>query len=138
LSEVRFLKLDRQEKALYLCQLADEHFMAGTRVLVVVDDENRAVTLDRFMWVWDKGSFLPHALDNGTVDCMEEPVVISTEERITNQARVLIMGTPCTDDFIRRFDLIYDFAETYNEQLAEEARTRFRRYRSCGFNPGMV
>lgn len=137
--EVRFIKLDRPEKALHLCRLADEHFLAGTRSLVVIDDENRAVTLDRFMWVWDKCSFLPHALDNGTVECLDEPVVISTEEHNSNQAQVLIMGTTCMDDgFMAQFDLIYDFAETYDERLAEEARTRFRRYRSLGYNPTMV
>jgi DNA polymerase-3 subunit chi len=137
MAEVRFVKLDRQEKALHLCRLADEHFLAGNRVLVVVDDENRAVTLDRFMWLWDKGSFLPHALDNGAVDCMDEPVVISARERNCNQARVLIMGTPCGVDFMSRFELVYDFAETYDEQLAAEARDRFRRYRARGYKPSM-
>lgn len=135
--EVRFIKLDRQEKALHLCRLAEEHFLSGARVLIVVGDENRAVTLDRFMWVWDKGSFLPHSFDNGTVDCLDEPVVISTLEQIPNQARVLIMGTPCSTEFVANFDLAYDFAETYDSKLAEAARTRFRKYRSCGYNPAM-
>jgi len=135
--EVRFVKLDREEKALHLCRIAEEHFLAGARVLVVVDDENRAVTLDRFMWVWDRGSFVPHSLDNGTVDCMDEPVVISTMEHNPNQARVLIMGSPCSDAFIARFDLAFDFAETYDPQLAESARVRFRRYRTLGYNPSM-
>ena len=137
MAEVRFVKLDRAEKALHLCRIADEQFLAGSRVLVVVDDENRAVTLDRFMWVWDKGSFLPHSLENGTVDCMDEPVVISAVEHNPNQARVLIMGTPCTEQFISRFELVFDFAETYDKQLAESARVRFRRYRSLGYNPSM-
>lgn len=137
MAEVRFVKLDRQEKALHLCRIADEHFLAGARVLIVVDDENRAVTLDRFMWVWERGSFLPHALDNGTVDCMDEPVVISSAERNPNQARVLIMGSPCSDEFIARFDLAFDFAETYDKQLAESARIRFRHYRDLGYHPSM-
>lgn len=135
--EVRFIKLDRQEKALHLCRLAEEHFLSGARILIVVGDENRAMTLDRFMWVWDKGSFLPHSLDNGTVDCLDEPVVISTLEQISNQARVLIMGTPCSAEFVANFDLAYDFAETYDSKLAEAARVRFRKYRSCGYNPAL-
>lgn len=137
MAEVRFIRLEREEKALHLCRIADEHFLSGSRVLVIVGDENRAVTLDRFMWVWDKKSFLPHSLDNGTVDCMDEPVVISTMERNSNQAKVLIMGSPCSADFIDRFDLIFDFAETYDKQLAESARTRFRRYRTLGYSPSM-
>ena len=137
MAEVRFVKLDRQEKALHLCRLAEEHFLAGARVLIVVDDQNRAVTLDRFMWVWDKGSFLPHSLDNGSVDCLDEPVVICCGEHNPNRAGVLIMGTPCSEKFIGGFTLAYDFAETYDPQLAEAARARFRSYRSHGFNPAM-
>ncbi len=135
--EVRFVKLEREEKALHLCRLADEHFLSGSRVLIVVDDQNRAVTLDRFMWVWDKGSFLPHSLDNGSVDCLDEPVVISSGEHNPNQADVLIMGTPCSVEFIAHFNLVYDFAETYDPGLAEAARVRFRSYRSHGYKPAM-
>ncbi len=135
--EVRFIKLDRPEKALHLCRLAEEHFLTGARVLVVVGDENRAVTLDRFMWVWDKASFLPHSLNNGTVDCLEEPVVISISEQNPNQASVLVMGTPCSLEFMARFDCVYDFAETYDPVLAETARARFRTYRTRGYRPAM-
>lgn len=137
MTEVRFVRLDRQEKALHLCRIAEQHFLEGRRVMIVVDDENRAVTLDRFMWVWDKGAFLPHALDNGTVDCIDEPVVISASERNPNQARVLIMGRPCSLKFLSRFDQVYDFAETYDDGLAEAARVRFRSYRSHGYEPSM-
>ena len=137
MTEVRFVKLDREEKALHLCRIADEHFLAGSRVLILVSDENRAVTLDRFMWVWDRASFVPHSFDNGTVDCIDEPVVISSTEANPNQARVLIMGSPCSDEFISRFELVFDFAETYDELLAESARARFRRYRASGYNPVM-
>jgi len=137
MTEVRFVQLDREEKALHLCRIADKYFLSGARVLIVVDDENRAVTLDRFMWVWDRISFIPHALDNGTLDCMDEPVVVTTTESNPNQAKVLIMGSPCRDAFIARFELVFDFAETYDAQLAESARSRFRRYRALGFNPAM-
>lgn len=137
MTQVRFVQLDRQEKALHLCRLAEEHFLNGSRVLVVVDDENRAVTLDRFMWGWDRGSFLPHSLANGSVDCLEEPVVVTTIEQNPNQSTVLIMGTPCSLEFMSRFECVYDFAETYDDQLAELARNRFRSYRAKGYHPVM-
>ena len=134
---VRFAKLERQEKARLLCQLADEHYTSGRRVLICLQDDNQAIALDRFMWTWDKGAFLPHALYNGSVDCLEEPIVISLSEENPNGATVLIMGTPCQNEFIRRFDLAIDFAEVYDKQLAEQARERFRHYRNAGFDPQM-
>ena len=78
MTKVEFIKLKKPEKALHLCELAEEFFAGGRRVLIIVTDDNQAVTLDRFMWTWQKGSFIPHACDNGAVDCFEESVVIGT------------------------------------------------------------
>lgn len=135
--QVKFVKLDRPEKAKHLCRLAETFFSGGKRVLITVQDDNQAVTLDRFMWVWDKGSFIPHAYDNGSVDCLDEPIVITTGEENPNRASILIMGKPCGINFIRHFDLVIDFAETYDKSLAEQARKRFKDYRDVGLNPQM-
>ena len=132
---VEFIKLTKPEKARYLCELSEEFMMAGKRVLVVVQDDNQGVTLDRFMWNWKKGSFIPHAYDNGAVECIDEPVVIATHEENTNGANVLIMGKPCSLEFMRRFQDVVDFAEVYDDQLANASRERFARYREAGLDP---
>lgn len=134
---VKFVKLEQQNKAQLICRLAEEQFSAGKRVLVCVPDDNQAISLDRFMWTCEKGSFLPHAFDNGSVDCLEEPIVISVQESNPNGATVLIMGQPCSQDYIRHFELAIDFAEIYDRQLAELSRERFKSYRDAGFNPHM-
>ncbi len=134
---VKFAKLERQEKIRLLCQLAESQFCSGERVLIRVQDDNQAVSLDRFMWTWDKGAFLPHSFNNGSVDCLEEPIVITVREDNPNGASTLIMGSPCSLDYIRQFQLVIDFAEVYDKQLAELSRKRFRQYRENGFNPQM-
>ncbi len=135
--KVEFIKLKRPEKARYLCELAEEFFSGGQRVLITVLDDNQSVTLDRFMWTWNKGSFIPHAYDNGAVDCLDDPVVISTAERNPNGAQALIMGKPCSLDFLRQFKQVIDFAEVYDDDLAAAARNRFVQYREAGFAPTM-
>jgi len=137
-SQVKFVKLERPEKAKHLCRLAEQFFAEGKRVLITVQDENQGITLDRFMWVWDKGSFIPHAYDNGSVDCLDEPIVITSGEENPNAAAVLIMGKPCSLKFVRRFEQVVDFAETYDTALAEQARQRFTAYRNAGFKPRML
>ncbi len=137
MTTVKFAKLERPEKARLLCRLAEEQYSNGKRVLIRVQDDNQAVSLDRFLWTWDKGAFLPHAFNNGSVDCLDEPIVISVREDNPNAAAILIMGHPCCADFIRNFELVIDFAEVYDKQLAELSRERFRFYREHGFNPQM-
>ena len=137
MSQVKFVKLERPEKAKHLCRLSEQFFAEGKRVLITVQDENQGMTLDRFMWVWDRGSFIPHAYDNGSVDCLDEPIVITTGEDNPNAASVLIMGKACSLAFARQFETIIDFAETYDKSLAELARMRFTAYRTGGLNPQM-
>lgn len=132
MTRVEFVKLERPERAAVLCELADEFFMQGQRVLVVVQDENQGVTLDRFMWTWRKGSFVPHVYDNGAVDCIDEPVVITSREENPNGARVLVQGRPCTADFVRQFDLAIDFAELYDEDLKMASRQRYKLCQQAG------
>lgn len=134
---VKFAKLERQEKIRLLCHLAEDQYSLGKKVLIRVQDDNQAVSLDRFMWTWDKGAFLPHAFDNGSVDCLDEPIVISVREDNPNGATTLIMGEPCSLDYLCRFELVIDFAEVYDPQLAELSRNRFRQYRENGLNPQM-
>ncbi|PLX84737.1 MAG: DNA polymerase III subunit chi [Desulfuromonas sp.] len=137
MTKVHFIKLRRQEKARHLCDLADEFYGRGRRVLITVQDQNQGVTLDRFMWTWKKDSFIPHAYDNGAVECLDEAVVIGNCERNPNGAKVLIMGKPCGLEFLRQFEDVIDFAEIFDDQLAAAARDRFASYREAGLEPGM-
>jgi len=133
--KIEFIKLKRPEKARILSELAETYYLKGERVLVMVQDDNQGVTLDQFMWTWNKGSFVPHVYDNGAVECLDEPVVIATREDNPNGAQVLIMGSPCQVEFIRQFRQVIDFAETYDDALLQASRERFRLYREVGFAP---
>ena len=137
MTRVEFVKIKRPEKAKYLCDFTEDFFIQGQRVVVMVCDDNQGVTLDRFMWTWKKGAFIPHVYDNGAVECLDEPVIIEAEERNPNGAKVLVMGKPCSAEFIRQFDLAIDFVEVYDPQLLVAARKRFAHFREIGFEVAM-
>jgi DNA polymerase-3 subunit chi len=137
LTRVEFIKLNRPERARVLCDLAEEFYLAGQRVLVMVQDDNQGVTLDQFMWSWKKGAFVPHVYQNGSVECHDEPVVIVAEEENPNGAQVLLMGVTCSLEFARHFRHVIDFAEAFDDTRLEESRERFKIYRECGFAPVM-
>ncbi|MGW8312927.1 MAG: DNA polymerase III subunit chi [Desulfuromonadales bacterium] len=137
MTRVEFIKLNRPERARILCDLAEEYYAAGQRVVVMVRDDNQGVTLDQFMWTWKKGSFVPHVYQSGSVECHDEPVVIVAEEENPNGAEVLLLGVPCALEFIRHFRHVIDFAETFDDAHLTESRERFRNYREHGFAPVM-
>ena len=137
MTRIEFVKLNRPERARVLCELAEEFSLAGQRVLVMVQDDNQGVTLDRFMWTWKKGAFLPHVYQNGSVECHDEPVVIVAGEENPNGAQVLLMGAPCSMEFLRHFRHVVDFAEAFDDERLEVSRERFKEYREHGFAPFM-
>ena len=137
MTRIEFITLKRPERARVLCDLAEEFYLAGQRVLVMVQDDNQGVTLDRFMWTWKKAAFIPHVYENGSVDCHDEPVVIVAEEENPNGAQVLLMGVPCSLEFIRHFQHVIDFAEVFDEARLQVSRDRFKGYREHGFAPVM-
>lgn len=121
----------------WLCRLAQEFTDRRLRVLVLVENPEQAVALDRYMWVWEKGAFVPHVWANGAVDSYAEPVVITTEEVNSNGAQVLIASAPYTQGFARRFEHVIDFAPAYAEDELAAARKRFARWRQDGYAPYM-
>lgn len=136
--QVRFVKLDQRDKAFKLCQLTEHYYQQGKRILLLAQDDNQAVSLDRFLWTWSKGSFLPHAFDNGSVECLHEPIVVVSREVNPNNATILLMAGPCSVPFLSQFELVIDFAETYDPVLVEQSRERFRLYRDQGLEPQML
>lgn len=137
LPAIFFIRLERQEKALHVGRLAEMYFNRDQRIVILVADDEMATSLDRYLWTWKKDSFLPHAVINTTSEPCNEAIVITTLEHNPNKADVLICVSPSSPSFYKDFQLIYDFAETYDPQLADAARERFRLYREQGFNPQM-
>ena len=137
MTRVAFVKLEKPEKARYCCLLAEKFFQEGRRVLVVVRDQEQGQQLDKFLWTWRKASFIPHRLVTGNGDLDPEPVLIAVTPPAAGRGEILIMAQPCCVDFIRGFDLVFDFAEIYDPQLQNESRRRFLHFREAGLDPFM-
>jgi DNA polymerase-3 subunit chi len=140
-AQVKFVKQERADRIPLICQLCEQLFLDGLgkeKILILVDDDNQALALDRLLWTWNKLSFLPHAYDNGAVECFREPIIITTREDSHNAAATLIMGRPCSLDFVKKFKQVIDFAEVYDADLVERSRQRYRIYRDHGLNPEML
>ncbi len=141
MAQVKFIKQEQPDRIQLICHLTERFFQeleAKEPILILVEDEAQALALDQYLWTWDKGAFLPHVYDNGAVECCQEPIVISTREDNCNAAAMLIMGRPCSLDFVKKFRLAVDFAEVYDAGLVQHARQRFRVFREHGLNPEML
>jgi len=140
MTQVVFIPLAYPGKALHCLRLARLFSERGRRLLIAVEDEEQARQLDRFLWIREKLSFIPHRLWQGEdADFTEalERVVIAVGVPESCRADVLVMAAPCTVGEAARFRLVFDFAETHDEQLRALSRERFGAFRDAGLQPRM-
>ena len=140
MTQVLFIQLFSPGKALHCLRLARLFSERGKRLVIAVEDEEQAQQLDRFLWVREKLSFIPHRLWRGEdADFTEalERVLITVGVPESCRADVLVMVAPCAVEEAARFRLVFDFAETYDEQLRALSRERFGTFRDAGFQPRM-
>lgn len=71
---------DVRDPRLLLARLLQKRVLnEGKQAVVTVADQGAAAELDRYLWVFEQGSFLPHCLVEDEV-AARTPVVIATQE----------------------------------------------------------
>lgn len=110
-------------------RLAGYHFSAGKRIQIFCADSGLAERLDRALWDFEQGSFVPHALA-GAEDQAVEPVLITPGPANLNQATVLIMAEPIEPAPLADYELIIDFVPAEAGPALDGARERFRAMQS--------
>ncbi|MBI3546129.1 MAG: DNA polymerase III subunit chi [Gammaproteobacteria bacterium] len=114
-----------------VCKLTHKAFHLGHRIYILTSDLSHAQRLDRLLWTFSAGSFIPHGL---TSELMETPlpVLIGPEQPPPTFDDVLINLAPQVPECFSRFQRVAEViggAETEKTQ----ARDRFRFYRDRGY-----
>lgn len=74
-------------------RLAAYHCDQGKKIYIEASDEAEAREMDKRLWTFAEGSFVPHSIE-GESDQAEEPVLIGVDTDNPNQAEVLILLHP--------------------------------------------
>ncbi|WP_193166273.1 DNA polymerase III subunit chi [Microbulbifer hainanensis] len=117
------------EGDLFACRLAEKAHRAGMRVLVAVDDRERAEQLDELLWTFREDSFLPHAPQGAEqqaaveINCGEEPGV---------HHGLLINLCSEVPGWFSRFERLAEVVIQQSEALAR-SRSRFGHFRDRGY-----
>ena len=116
-------------------EIADLAYQGKNRILVFASTSERAVEIDRMLWVLRQESFIPHRIFNPgerieDVDS-DVPVGIVTTEENPIDARVLIADGHCSLDFACGFDTAHEFVDHSSADRTEACRARFREYRNA-------
>ena len=112
-------------------RLAAFHYHNGRRVLILARDQDEAQELDQALWTLDAASFIPHAPAGGP-DQEREPVLIATEPRNVNQARVLILTHPLEEPPLEDFSHLVQLVPPREGPELTACRELYRRLQGQG------
>jgi len=118
-----------READIFACRLAEKAYRAGLRVLLAVDDRERAEQLDQLLWTFREDSFLPHAPQEAAqgaaveINCGEEP---------GPHHGLLINLRSEVPDWFSRFERLAEIVVQRPETLAR-SRSRFSHFRDRGY-----
>lgn len=116
--------------ALLACRLTEKAFQLGHSIYIQAASEEQAQALDKLLWTFKQGSFLPHARHPGS-DGETAPILIGHAAELQTEAHVLINLGAEIPAFYLRFSRVAELVGP-GEAARQQARRRFRTYRDSG------
>ena len=121
----------------YACRLLRKAYLKGARVAVRVQAP-LAQALDRRLWLMAQGDFIPHAGPGADpLVLRRSPIVLGTTADAASDAQVLVNLTAELPEDPRHFDRVIELVGPSEADLSL-ARSRWKAYRSAGFEPKAV
>jgi DNA polymerase-3 subunit chi len=122
---------DEDGKHLAACRLAHKAYRLQHRIYMLTETPDESAHLDRLLWTFNPGSFLPHQIHAEPVDS-RLPVLIGHDAPPADFKDVLISLAPKVPEFFERFERVAELIGP-SEQERAAGRERFRTYRDRGF-----
>ena len=114
---------------IFACRLAEKAHRAGLRVLLAVDDPERAQQLNELLWTFREDSFLPHDLQG---EGKQAAVEINCGEDPGMHHGLLINLCSEVPGWFSRFERLAEIVVQQPEALAR-SRSRFSHFRDRGY-----
>lgn len=123
----------RGDRHLLACRLADKIYRQGRRIYIHTASDEEARHLDRLLWTFRQGSFIPHGRSR-EADPSTTPVLIGWEGDSGDENDVLInlVPTPEAPPFFSRFERVAEPVDL-DPQVRQAARSRYGFYRDRGY-----
>jgi DNA polymerase-3 subunit chi len=138
MTRVDFYVLDdngEQAREQFACRLVEKAVRLRHRVFVHTPSPGDAQQLDRLLWTFSDGSFVPHVLDAADLEpalAEATPVRVGSGAEPAAEAELLVNLDAGVPAFFSRFDRVAEIVAG-DETRRGQARERFRFYRDRGY-----
>ena len=121
----------RGDRFTLACRLAEKAWASGRRVYLHTNSPADSDRLDRLLWTFRQGSFVPHGID-GMASSTLNPVLIGHDGEAGEEHDVLINLAEGVPTFFSRFERVAELIEKAPEQR-QQGRLRYTFYRDRGY-----
>lgn len=121
----------RGDRFSFACRLTEKIYQQGRRVLLYAASSTEMSHLDRLLWTFRQGSFVPHGIET-EVDPSITPVLIGYADQTGEEQDVLVNLSPTVPEIFSRFDRMAEVIDQDPENRSA-GRERFRFYRDQGY-----
>jgi len=118
------------------CRLAETAYRHGHKVYIHAPNQRVAEDLDRLLWTFQDGSFVPHKVTGERQDAASDdyPVIIGAAEPDESHDDVLIPLLEGVPGYFQRFTRVMEAVDSGATEK-QQARARFKAYRDLGIDP---
>ncbi len=132
MTEIAFSHLTRKPLEEALPELLGKVIERKLKALVRAGSDERVAMLNNHLWVWDKGSFLPHGGD-GDPHPEQQPIWLTTAaDGNANHANLLFLLDGCEAKDLTKFDRCLDLFDGRDDSAVAAARDRWRTAKAAG------
>lgn len=119
----------------YACQLAQQHWSAGRRILMQTDCVDDSQQLDELLWNLQADSFVPHGIATLEPVDQQQPILIAHQAVNDSQFDVVLnlSSRPC-DITEPGQELQIEEILNQDEQRKQSGRTHYKIYRDQGYS----
>ncbi|MGC9964354.1 MAG: DNA polymerase III subunit chi [Syntrophobacteraceae bacterium] len=118
-----------------LCRWTERFYMEKKPVQVLVDSTYEAQSIDRLLWTFSQGAFIPHSIFNTGDTPPDEPVLITPGQFQVAGFEALICDLPAGLEFMSRFETAVHFIMRDDDERRQQSRTLWQKARESGAGP---
>lgn len=102
------------------------------KILIYSKDTTLINSLDNGLWSFGKNKFIPHItifdqeFERQNIPLTKQPIVITNEEKNSNQADYLVLLDQADTKFVSNFPRIFYFSDASNNDLAKKIKTDYQ------------
>jgi DNA polymerase-3 subunit chi len=134
MTQVDFYILDEQSRGnrfVLACRLAEQIYHQGRRIFIHTQSPEETRHMDRLLWTFRQGSFVPHAPQD-KANPSTTPVIIGDKGEAGDESDVLINLALDVPTFFSRFERVAELIDR-EPQIKAAGRQRFKFYRDRGY-----